>query len=453
MEYISPEILENKEFILKICHLDANYTRSGKYKKPFKILDYCQGNLAKDANFILDLLHNCKHIPGKPLRYLIYGKDILHNLYKAELEHIYKIFGYFQHNEVKRIDGDGELTDLIEYKLLMLDYIPPDLFNDKEFILSLCQVDKKIIEKTNFTIASKILKWIKSDLFDDKDFALELYKDNFISSDIFTLFSDRLKDDEDVVEKALLNEKCHIDLACVDDFEGELIFPYISERLRDNEKFIIKLMEQGYVYVYEKDFSDRLLNSKLFLLDISKYYKINRTSLSLDFFSEEINNDRELLLKVASMGAISDFPSNFKQDKEIVREIIKNSSLSKSSVLKLFEDDREAILNFANEGCINFREIPVNHRLDKEILLGVSKNKKVEMFGLHSKIIEDVSFLYKMIRYSGQRSMKHSWVKMSKFSSQLENDYFKMGKYETVVKTVLKIGLPIELSRDICKFL
>lgn len=82
------------------------------------------------------------------------------------------------------------------------------------------------------------------------------------------------------------------------------------------------------------------------------------------------------------------------------------------------------------------------------------------MWLLSKKIQKDTSFVYKMFRYHNRVNYKDKLTYDSrviksgnKKIDDLITDYIKMKGYKTVVKTIFKLELPIELSRDVCKFL
>jgi hypothetical protein len=115
---------------------------------------------------------------------------------------------------------------------------------------------------------------------------------------------------------------------------------------------------------------------------------------------------------------------------------------------------------------LHLDEIPEKLSCDKELLLEISKNKVIDVGRLDSSIFTDTTFVHKLLRCRGRNIhyTKYDWMSLfpvhihcfgheKKYMIPRIFDYFKMGKYETVVRTILKLGLPIELSRNVCKFL
>jgi hypothetical protein len=135
-------------------------------------------------------------------------------------------------------------------------------------------------------------------------------------------------------------------------------------------------------------------------------------------------------------------------------------------ILKTFKDDRDVYFSLAERGILDFNNISKKLSCDKELLLEISKSKVINISNLDSQILADTLFIHKLLRYRGRNihytkydlgslfSVYKNWhTHNKKYMTSSISDYFKMGKYETVVRTILKLDLPIELSRNVCKFL
>lgn len=388
-------------------------------------------NVDKLKTFILGIIRNCKN--G-------HNEDQLEvpECFSNDTDFFYKIF----EEDLERMHRDGEFYGNNAF-LFDIIPLPENLAKNKNFILELCQLELSFMDKSKIITDLNILNYCSKELLGDKDFALSLL-DGYVTPHTFSLFSDKLKDDEDIATKALTKESIYTrskkrikDIYCGD------MLRHISTRLRDSKDFVLRLAE--------------------------KFKEIKGTIYIVDC-SYNLRNDRSLTLQLASVGVLRSIPKEFSEDKELLLIYIKNSTqlYDCHHFLQQFNDDRDVILSLAEIKFLSFQMIPAKFKLDKDILLEVGKHFTIAFSEIDPEIKKDKVFIHKLTRYRIRESCRftsgpkenmrisHNKRKCNKYEHHMitaANDYIKMGKYETVVRTILKLDLPIELSRNVCKFL
>ncbi len=231
---------------------------------------------------------------------------------------------------------------------------------DKEEFLKKIN-DKKWFSNHQLKVYYHLETLVDSSLLGDKDVALALLEKMVWS---FSHFSKELRDDDEIVEKALslVSEDCL----------KKNIFRYASPRFRNNLELLDKY--NCYYEVYPQEVNDdESLMMKLILKERAEY---KDCSLRLRKMSEFLPFCKDY----------NDLPDEYRNNKELLKKVLVNS-------------DFQSLKNF-----------PAEYKCDKNFLLdalALSDDQKKKNFGDHSRnidkeLLDDYSFMEIVLKQAGK---------------------------------------------------
>ena len=258
------------------------------------------------------------------------------------------------------------------------DLIPKKMLLNKDFVVELCHSETEAIDYNGriFDKDQLILKTLEicpKEFLDDVSFALDLFSVSYIGCENIKFFSDRVRDNEEVIISASNNTP-----------GSEPIINFASNRLKNDKEFILRLLREHEEWNYE-----------------------------MSWIPEHFINDKDVLLEAAGL-------------------------------------------------FMGFEDIPEAYKDDEELLLKISEIRIPKIETVSEKTWNNKKLIHKMLRTYAERDIPKTSTVYHRADlldfqdlelKKVFDDYLKMGRYETVVKVILKKGLPLEISRPICEFL
>ena len=174
---------------------------------------------------------------------------------------------------------------------------------------------------------------------------------------------------------------------------------------------------------------------------------------NLAFLSSRLRDDEDIveafLSNVCDDNSATPFISDrLKSDKKFIFRMVSSGyNMDITHISAELRRDREFILSISE--FIGLYQIPKKLRKDKGILLKSSKCDIIYVKYLPEELRKDYAFIYKSFKCYNENNRKHFRtieVKNKRLISAI-NDFKKLGGYETIVRTVMKLNLPIEIGR------
>ena len=228
-----------------------------------------------------------------------------------------------------------------------------------------------------------------------------------------------------------------------------------------NEKFAKKLIELEIELDQGKDscgyeslerLSAELKDNKSFFINLFRDLPDGLSSGSLEFLSSRLRDDEEIVeafLKCYFSPLATEFMSvRLKSDKEFIFNMLSaGHQLYLNYLSPKLINDREFILSIS--GFIRSWEIPKKFREDRDILLRTNKLAMVSVYSLSMELRKDYTFIHKMFKYYNEnnRDRFQTFETRDKYVNPAMYDFEKLRGYETIIKTVMKLNLPLEIGR------
>lgn len=331
--------------------------------------------------------------------------EVLPDNYKNDKKFIKKcinknsnIYKYIKNDELLN-DRDIILTVLKSKNNYNYSQEEKTSYKFKEMIFEKYKNDREII--LNLIKSEPYMFYKYSDIYnDDKEMVLAASKIDYRSENNYSLFSDRLKEDRDIV-KAIAKEKCckikgfwerynddkEIALIALNNEHKHIdiykcILQNLSDRLKNDDEIVfvsVKNNPESFQYV-----SSRLKKSKE--LSISALKKDIKTIKYLD---NELLNDYEFCKEIIK---ILRRKKNYKvwyeslqyikndkilSDRKFVKEAILNgaNTWSPNYVFERFLDDEDIMLLLLIKDDYVYRYLPIEYKDNKKYLFAALTNK------------------------------------------------------------------------------
>ncbi len=285
----------------------------------------------------------------------------------------------------KRLQDDKEVVlQAVKYSGVELQYASSILKDDEEVVTEATKgEDVYYLNTRYFKYASKRVRG-------NKKIVLQLMssKDTGIKSKMLEFFSDKLRDDKEVVRAAL-------------DYYGHSEFMYASSLLKNDRAYVKKLLEAGYdIYPYlPKHFGD---DRELMKIAISHY------AVALQYASKALLDDKELV--IISIKNFSHHDSYF-------------SSYRYKNLSQRLQKDREIYLLRLNHGVADIEDAGAKIQNDYGMAYDSIRSSSTDFCEL-SKTLKDNKTLALM-------AVKKNAYVIQCASKRLQND-------EDIVKAALQ---------------
>lgn len=144
-------------------------------------------------------------------------------------------------------------------------------------------------------------------------------------------------------------------------------FQYASHELKDDPDFVRKVITRTHDSFNLIFVSDRLRNHKQFLMTV------DGLSFAYPFLSKKLQYDKDIAMKVIEKRgfAIHQFPSELKNDRDIVYAAVKNFALSYIFVPLKYRKEKE-LIELAVQSNIDFgriyKKLPANYKKDRNLI-------------------------------------------------------------------------------------
>lgn len=273
------------------------------------------------------------------------------------------------------------------------------------------------------------LHWVPEKWRSDKDL-LEIILSNKVSATYsFEHFPLEYRDNEDIAKK-VIND----DAGC---------FQYLSERLRDNREIALSAVKNGGGYL--KYASLRLRDDKEFVKIALK----NNTWSTLRSVSERLKNDIEIVLAYVSIDnrTLQDFADEFKDNQRVIEECMKERKSDWSEKMFIqgaayqyfsdrFKTNREIALHMSLGTDFNLGSAPENFRKDKEIVKNAVKESSNNFKYIGSELLNNFDYIKELYSLNeGVLSYMNEDLKAQLFTTKIQSieHYGRKTIYEMVI--------------------
>ena len=303
-------------------------------------------------------------------------------------------------------EGKAEVEDSI------IKYASQNLRNDKDIVLKAIEKNPDALEfasdrlkDDDMVVRRAILNYNTTAL----QFASERLKNNFdivktavqMNPEVLQFASKELRNNEDIVKEAVAYDTQYF------KFAGDKIkenFPtvekFTEKILYDNKEFALNKLQ--YTMSNFNSVSDRLKNDKEFIGEV-----VARWRNTFEFIPDKFKDDKEIVLKAMKTDGISlEFVSDrLKEDKEVVREAVKNDWKALNFANDKFKDDKDIIMEVVKQNGKALELASENMQKDREIVLasitstryGTSNSLK----DINEKFRDDKEIVMEAISHSG----------------------------------------------------
>ena len=245
--------------------------------------------------------------------------------------------------------------------------------------------DKEIL-KIAVSGHSQALHWVPEKWRHDKELLDIILSKKVDATYSFEHFPLEYRDNEEIAKKVVRD-----DAGC---------FQYLSERLRDNREIaLLAVKERG---IYLEYASPRLRDDKEFV----KIALNNDTWSTLRSVSERLKNDIEIVLAYVSIDnrTISDFADEFKDHERVIEACMKERKSEWSYKMFIqgaayeyfsdrFKTNREIALHMSLGVSFNLGAAPENFRNDKEIVKNAVKENANNYQYIGKELLSDLDYL------------------------------------------------------------
>jgi hypothetical protein len=256
------------------------------------------------------------------------------------------------------------VIEIVKIQGHALKYASHEFKNDREVVMEAVKN-----HDGSFEHASNSLK-------KNRDFVIEVVKTKGYA---LKYASEELKNDRDVVIEAV-GKYSVFSLSYVS-------FEYASNELKDNKDFVIEVVKaNGYALKYA---SDKLKNDRDVVIEAVK-----RNGRSLKYASDELRNDRDVVIEALKESWPFEYASDsLKKNRDFILKIIElffDIYINSYEKLSDFEKNDTNILvkGFKDIHILLFKELPLELKEDKEILLAIS-NGSILLFQIFNDEIKN----------------------------------------------------------------
>ena len=252
----------------------------------------------------------------------------------------------------------------------------------------------KIDREGKAEVEDSIIKYASQNLRNDKDIVLKAIEKN---PDALEFASDRLKDDDMVVRRAILNYnttalqfaserlKNNFDIVKTAVQMNPEVLQFASKELRNNEDIVKEAV--AYDTEYFKFAGDKIKeqfpNVEKFtekILYDNKEYALNELQHTMSNFnsvSDRLKNDKEFIGEIVTLGTgrnrLEFIPDKFKDDKDIVLKAMKTDGISLEFVSDRLKEDKEVVMTAVKNNWKALEFAPDKFKDDKDIIMEVVK--------------------------------------------------------------------------------
>ncbi|EFC36547.1 predicted protein [Naegleria gruberi] len=395
-----PEIKDNKEIVLELAqHGKLNYLKAGVYKSlDLDIIEECVKSGISLSYLPSDLICERKDLLLIVLENHPYG-HIKNTKHALDYDILLKaISGNSNHLKYVPVDLPffDELVQVAMEKNLSLSCLPLEYPHYK-------QVAKTLIARNGSSIY-----YLEKSCFNDREILLSCLRVSDSSDHDFILSQvtdHQLWDDEEVIRAHLSSHPRHV-------------FDEIERRISSNRSLILKMVPEFEVSIYElsedlwndkevvmqvfnaieyKKLPKHIRNDKEVLLAYIKYKPNEGTK----FLNPELVKDLDFLKKVLkySPNAYKFLTPELKLDRNLIFEIVENNPCLFKFLDSSFRNDRELIMMIVKKyGTDHLDVIPESLRADKELIWS-SVEKSADFFNKYPSTITDRELLLHAVKH------------------------------------------------------
>jgi len=303
-------------------------------------------------------------------------------------------------------EGKAEVEDSI------IKYASQNLRNDKDIVLKAIEKNPDALEfasdrlkDDDMVVRRAILNYNTTAL----QFASERLKNNFdivktavqMNPEVLQFASKELRNNEDIVKEAVVYDTQYF------KFAGDKIkenFPtvekFTEKILYDNKEFALNKLQ--YTMSNFNSVSDRLKNDKEFIGEV-----VARWRNTFEFIPDKFKDDKEIVLKAMKTDGISlEFVSDrLKEDKEVVKEAVKNDWKALNFANDKFKDDKDIIMEVVKQNGKALKLASENMQKDREIVLASITSTRYgtsnSLTTINEKFRDDKEIVMEAMSYSG----------------------------------------------------
>ena len=303
-------------------------------------------------------------------------------------------------------EGKAEVEDSI------IKYASQNLRNDKDIVLKAIEKNPDALEfasdrlkDDDMVVRRAILNYNTTAL----QFASERLKNNFdivktavqMNPEVLQFASKELRNNEDIVKEAVAYDTQYF------KFAGDKIkenFPtvekFTEKILYDNKEFALNKLQ--YTMSNFNSVSDRLKNDKEFIGEV-----VARWRNTFEFIPDKFKDDKEIVLKAMKTDGISlEFVSDrLKEDKEVVMTAVKNNWKALEFAPDKFKDDKDIIMEVVKQNGKALKLASENMQKDREIVLASITSTRYgtsnSLITINEKFRDDKEIVMEAMSYSG----------------------------------------------------
>jgi len=377
-EHLSDELKNDEQFILQLMYksegwifpfllekfkndrefvLEALKQRGGSF-------EHASDNLKKNRDFVIEVVK----IQGHALKY---ASEEFKNDREVVIESVKESWPSFEYASDSLKKNRDFVIEVVKIQVHALKYANEELKNDGEFVLEAVKQNG-----WSFQHASDSLK-------KNREFVIEVVKTKGYA---LKYASEEFKNDREVVMEAVKNY----------DFS----FEYASDSLKKNRDFVIEIVKiKGNALKYV---SEEFKNDGEVVMEAVK-----QNGSSLQYASEELKNDSEVVMESVkeSWSSFEYASDNLKKNRDFVLKIIE---LFSDWNIKKYNESTDEIKNDRKivSGHLNhyftmlFKEISIELRGLKEILLAVSNGSILIFQNFNNEIKNDFDFAFSTLEFN-----------------------------------------------------